>query len=160
DSYVIERAQYPTSRVMTHGIIHDRYVFLGGAQEPIESWANGVLAHLAPGMALQELYIDPAMVPDEQARFLAGALRWMDANEDILFSWGEMIGGDPRTGAVYGFSHGGTLLFLRNPSPHSQSYTVPVAAPMRVRTLYPFLGLEQSAAIELEPYEVRVISIV
>lgn len=166
DTYVENGAQYPTSRVMTHGIIHDRYVFVGGNEETIESWADHVVAHLAPGMTLQELYVDPDMVPDAHAAFLTGAFEWMDENEATLFRWGEMFGGDPREGEAYGFAHEGDrqIVFLRNPSGEPRTITAPFReqAGEPVTVLYPYLASTGQDAgpidVTLEPYEVRVLA--
>ena len=170
--FVKDRSQYPTSRVMTHGIIHDRYVHLGGDRESLASWANGVVAHLAPGMALQELYVDPDMLPDAHARFLAQAFRWADANEEQLFDFGEMFGGDPKAGAPYGFLHGEgrrRLAFLRNPSHEPRVAEVPLGelpGEARVQVLYPRLELlpgavssDEPPEIELGPYEVVLLRV-
>jgi len=168
-----DRSQYPTSRVMTHGIIHDRYVHVGGDREALSSWANGVVAHLAPGPVLQELYVDPDMLPASHAWFLSHALRWVDAREAQLFDFGEMFGGDPARGEPYGFLHGPPgerIAFVRNPTGEPRHLEIPfLAAPGATRALllYPYLELlpepaggEASLRVDLGPYEVRVLETV
>lgn len=168
-NFVLDNAQYPTSRLMTHGIIRDQYVHVGGDQEAFESWANGVVAHMAPGLSLQELYLDPELLPEEHARFLADAFAWFDERSDLLFRYGEMFGGDPQLGLPYGFVHSDgerELLFVRNPSPKSRSLEVPfelVGSEARAVQHYPVarllgsVGSEEPFSVELAPFEVAIV---
>ena len=170
-------SEFPTSRAMTHGIIRDQYVHVGGDNESLESWANGVVAHLAPGMVLQELYVDPALLAADHASFLSGALAFADQRQDLLFRGGEMIGGDPATGATYGFSHDDgirQLVFARNPTSEEQSLWVPLHVVERVTGQgllalqhYPFVtaravieetrGEQRGFNVELAAFEVAVV---
>lgn len=117
-----ERAQFPMSAVMTHGVIYGRRLLLGGKNEPLDKWSDNVVWFFLRGMQMKELYITPSLLSDAQWDILGRACRWAANNAEILRT-AQLILGDPGAGEVYGFSSqaGGVAFFgFRNPSVEPQ----------------------------------------
>ncbi|NUQ34833.1 MAG: DUF1705 domain-containing protein, partial [Planctomycetaceae bacterium] len=115
--YAVEQAQYPLSRLMTHGIIHGRLNRLGGLDETTREWSDSVVFYFARGVQLQELYITPDLMSPEWWRILGRAIQWAGAHAATLDQT-RYLGGEPRRGEVYGYVHWGAdegLVAVRNP---------------------------------------------
>src|SRR4051812_2658601 len=73
---------------------------------------------------LEELYITPSALADDEWRILGAALKWADANADVLKQT-RMIGGRPDAGDAYGYLHWSKdkgIACLRNPSPRPVTF--------------------------------------
>jgi len=140
-----ERAQFPMTAVMTHGIIYGKRNMLGGKDEPLDRWANNVVWYFLRGMQMKELYVTPSLLTDVQWDVLGRAARWATDNAPVLRT-SRFLGGDPGAGKVYGFAscRGGTAFFgFRNPSLVPQQISARGRdlvgdQPVTLRLLYPF----------------------
>ncbi len=168
----IDKIPFPSSRFMTHGIIQDQYVHLGGDTESLRSFADGVVAHFAPGLQLQELYVDTKLLTEKQADFLGSLFLWMDHYHEILSDYGRMFGGNPELGLAYGFNHfkeNIQIVFLRNPSSYKQNIEIPIESNNNVLSfmqVYPYhrlihktLNKTQKFTYEIPPFSVQVFII-
>ena len=140
-----ERAQFPMSAVMTHGVIYGKRNMLGGKNEPLDKWSDNVAWYYLRGMQMKELYVTPSLLTDEMWDVLGRAARWATDNAPVL-RMSRLIGGDPGAGEVYGFaSRSGDVAFFgfRNPSLIPQDISIVGRElvgdrPVRLRLIYPF----------------------
>jgi hypothetical protein len=121
-----DRAQFPIASIMTIGIIDGKLNRLGGEREPIDRWANNVMVNMGRGSLLQELYITPSLLSQQQWDVLASALKWQRQYAKQM-AQGRMLPADPRWGGVYGWVHldeSGGFVCLRNPGIVGRRVTV------------------------------------
>jgi len=167
DRVVKQRLQFPTSALMTHGIIYGRRAMLGGKDEPLHRWADHVVAYHAPGLMMKELYITPSILSEDQWSVLGPTLAWAVAQQEVLAE-SKMTHGNPHAGEVYGYLHaknGRLIWFLRNPSMNPQAVELDVAGaiggrPASVTMTYPYrkaLLCEGPLSVEVGPYQTMVI---
>jgi hypothetical protein len=108
---------YPLNALMLHGIIYATNALHLAAMTGKE-FADQVRAFFGSGTQLQELYITPSLLNQQNWNDLAEAATWSRRNADVLVDT-HWIGGDPGKGDVYGWAswapHKG-ILVLRNPS--------------------------------------------
>ena len=140
-----ERAQFPMTATMTHGVIYGRRNMLGGKNEPLDKWSDNVAWYFLRGMQMRELYITPELLTDAQWDVLGRACRWATDHAAVLRT-AQLTLGDPGNGEVYGFAsraNGVAFFGFRNPSVKPQ--TARIAAreligdtPARLKLIYPF----------------------
>jgi hypothetical protein len=127
---------FPVPALMIHGVFINDMPLSGNPYDPslpgptydLGDIRDEVRSYFATGVALQELYINPARMSDGAWDALAEAARWARAKADILAD-SHWIGGDPAQGEVYGFAAwraGKGILALRNPDDAPASITVEI----------------------------------
>ena len=87
-----------------------------------------VRAFFGSGTSLQELYIQPGKLTDDDWAVLAEAAKWSRENADVLVDT-HWIGGDPSQLQVYGFASWSPrkgIVMLRNPDVRPQEYLLDV----------------------------------
>lgn len=167
DDFVKFRYQFPSSALMTHGIVYARLCMLGGKDEPLHRWAEHVVAYLAPGLMMKELYLTPRLVREDQWAVLGPALAWAEQEKAVLVET-KMTHGNPHLGEVYGYRHvkdGRLIWFLRNPSMNAQKVDLALAeaiggAPARADVIYPYrmvLPTEAGVSLEVPPYQTLAV---
>lgn len=131
---------YPLNSLMLHGMIfaqHHRQL----SKDPQNDFRNEVRSYFGTGTDLQEMYITPRLLSEQNWSDLAEAANWSRANADVLKDT-HWVGGDPAWLQVYGWASWTPrmgILVLRNPSDKSQT--------MRLR-LQDAFELPQGAAQE------------
>ncbi len=115
---------YPLNSLMLHGIIyaqHRKHL----DDDPGHDFRNEVRSYFGTGTQLQEMYITPSLLKQQDWDDLAEAAKWSRANAGVLkdVHW---VGGDPAWLEMYGWaSWGGEsgkgILTLRNPSDREQT---------------------------------------
>lgn len=164
---------FPINSLMLHGVLIAK-----GARDlnndpkndlPAEIWTG-----FGGGTQMQELYITPSLMTQENWDELAKAAKWSKANGSTLIDT-HWIGGDPVKLQVYGWASWSPekgILVLRNPSDREQSFSADAAAlfelPLGAATRYsvtspygqcPVSALEagKSVTFTLKPFEVLVL---
>lgn len=132
---VVQRAPlYPLNSLMLHGIIYAK-----NAQHlkkmSDSDFADQVRSFFGTGTQLQEMYITPALLNEQNWDDLAEAANWSRANARTLIDT-HWIGGDPGKGEVYGWAswsphHGAQpsrgIIVLRNPTDQPVTFRADVA---------------------------------
>ncbi len=120
---------YPLNSLMLHGIIYAKqHPHLN--VDPDNRFRNEVRSYFGTGTQLQEMYITPELLTDQNWDDLAEAAKWARANQDVLKDT-HWVGGNPAWLEVYGWaawSPAKATLVLRNPSNKPQSITLKLAA--------------------------------
>ncbi|MEO6924703.1 MAG: enterotoxin, partial [Bryocella sp.] len=123
---IVERGPlFPLNSLMLHGIIYAREA-KHLTDDPGNDFADEVHSYFGTGTQLQELYITPSLLTKDNWDTLATAAKWSRAHASTLVDT-HWIGGDPAKGEVYGWAATGaheSILTLRNPTDHAQSYTL------------------------------------
>lgn len=122
---VVERGPlYPLNSIMLHGIIYATHaVHLDKMSD--SDFADQVHEFFGNGTQLQELYITPSLLDEQNWDDLAEAAKWSRANADVLVDT-HWIGGDPAKNEVYGWaswSSGKGILVLRNPDDQPATFS-------------------------------------
>ncbi len=119
---------YPLNSLMLHGIIYAHYNKSLNT-DPGNDFRNEVRSYFGTGTQLQEMYITPSLLTQQNWDDLAEAAKWSRANADTLKDT-HWVGGDPAWLQVYGWAswspHKG-ILTLRNPSDKAQAISVKLA---------------------------------
>jgi hypothetical protein len=170
---VLRGPLFPLNSLMLHGIIYAREAE-HLSDDPGNDFPDEVHSYFGTGTQLQEMYITPALLSSKDWDVLAESAKWSRANASILRDT-HWIGGDPAEGAVYGWAawdHNRGILTLRNPTSHSQSFTIDIArafelppqAVQRYRAHSPWktdagqpeitLSAGQPHTFDLEPFQV------
>ncbi len=126
---------YPLNSLMLHGIIFARHA-QGLDQDPGHDFADELWSYFASGTGLQELYVSPDLLSDQNWDELAAAAKWSRARADTLRD-SHWIGGDPARGSVYGWASWSperSIIALRNPSARPQSFTLELGAALELPT--------------------------
>ena len=124
---------YPLNSLMLHGIIYARYA-QGLNTDPQHDFADEVHSYFASGTGLQELYISPDLLSDQDWNALAHAAKWSREHADVLRD-SHWIGGDPARLEVYGWASWmpeQAVLALRNPSDKPQTFDVDIAKALQL----------------------------
>jgi hypothetical protein len=122
---VLDGPLYPLNSLMLHGLIfaqHHREL----KEDPQNSFQHEVRSYFGTGTQLQEMYITPSLLSQQNWDDLAGVAKWSRANADVLKD-SHWIGGNPAWLEVYGWaawSPKKSIITLRNPSDHEQKYTL------------------------------------
>ena len=173
---------YPISSLMVHGIFIHQLPFTWGDEntrqtyDPTEIKAE-IRSFFASGVNLQELYINPEVLPAEAWDVIAEAARWARENFDVLADT-HWVGGDPESGEIYGWAAWTPrkgILTLRNPSAQAQSivldleevFELPPEAPREYALRSPWredcgrrtrrLRAGEPHEFRLAPFEVAVV---
>ncbi len=165
---------FPINSLMTHGVIYAkraRWLNTDPANDlPAEIWSG-----FAYGTQMQEMYVTPSLLTQENWDTLAAAAKWARANADTLVDT-HWIGGDPAKLEVYGWaswSPAKGIVCLRNPSDREQSFSadpaslfeLPAGAAAKYRLVSPkgdkapgdaTLEAGRSTTFTLKPFEVVV----
>jgi hypothetical protein len=167
---------YPLNSLMLHGLIFARHAKNLSA-DPGNDFANEVRSYFGTGTQLQEMYITPALLSEENWNALAETAKWSRGNASILADT-HWIGGDPAALEVYGWaswSREKGIVTLRNPKDQPQAFDLdlqvafelPDGAPHRFSARSPWklgsqadtfeLQARMSRAIRLNPFEVLTL---
>jgi hypothetical protein len=116
---------YPLNSLMLHGLIFAKdHKDLN--KDPGNDFRNEVRSYFGTGTQLQEMYITPSLLTQQNWDDLAEAATWSRKNADVLKDT-HWIGGDPEWLEVYGWASWAPrkgVLVLRNPSGKAQSIRV------------------------------------
>jgi hypothetical protein len=166
---------FPLNSLMLHGLIYARKAN-GLNTDPGNDFADEVHSYFATGAGLQEMYISPDLLSEQNWDTLAGAANWARANAVTLRD-SHWIGGDPARLEVYGWaswSPGHAIVTLRNPSDKPQQFKLELAQALelpgseaKVWSAVPAFGTGpaltlhagQPQQLSLKPFEVRVLNL-
>ena len=115
---------YPLNSIMLHGIIYATNASRLAISSDAD-FAAEVRSFFGSGTQLQELYLTPALLNQQNWGDLAEAAKWSRANADVLVDT-HWIGGDPGKAEIYGWASWSPrrgILVLRNPSDQRASFT-------------------------------------
>jgi hypothetical protein len=168
---------YPLNALMTQGVAYSRQGSAGDPTFNSAGFRDDVHAFFGSGTGLQELYIQPGKLTDDDWRILAEAAKWSRANADVLVDT-HWIGGDPSKGEVYGYASWSPrkgVVMLRNPDDRSHEFALdlgtafelPPGAPTHYRLRSPWAddhdkpSLAAAAGtplcVALQPFEAVVL---
>jgi hypothetical protein len=169
---------FPINSLMLHGIIYAQHaVHLD--TDPDHDFANEVHSYFATGTGLQEMYITPSLLSDQEWDTLAQAANWSRANADVLRDT-HWIGGDPGRLDVYGWaawSQQKSFITLRNPDDKPQLAILDVARQLQLpkdaarkfdvsdswhtggNDLPKTLDADRTVTITLQPFEVLTLQL-
>jgi hypothetical protein len=125
ENIVIQGPLFPINSLMLHGIIYAQKNKRLNT-DPGHDFANEVHSYFATGTQLQEMYITPSLLSQQDWDTLAEAAKWSRANADVLRDT-HWIGGDPGRLDVYGWaswSPAKSIITLRNPDSHPQAAVI------------------------------------
>ena len=166
---------YPLNSLMLHGIIYAKSAH-GLNYDTNNILRSEIRAFFGNGTQLQEMYMTPNLLSQENWDDLAEAAKWARANADTLVDT-HWVGGAPADRQVYGWASWSPkkgILTLRNPSARVQSididpakvFELPVGAAQSYTVVSPFkdqtlnvakLHAGAVTAFKLQPFEVLVI---
>ncbi|OAJ57893.1 enterotoxin [Paraburkholderia ginsengiterrae] len=176
---VVRSPLFPLNSLMLHGIIYAQHNDrLNTAQG--HDFAHEVHSYFGSGAQLQELYITPSLLSDDDWDVLAESARWARANADVLRD-SHWIGGAPDRLEVYGWAAWSpvkSIITLRNPNSMAQDFVLdlhrqlelPAGASERFRALGvwhghavpvpPVLDADQPHNLSLAPFDVFTLEMV
>ena len=165
---------FPLSSLMLHGVIYATHA-RDLKDDPGNDLRDEIRTAFGCGTQLQELYVTPSLLTEQNWDELAEAARWARENAQTLrdVHW---VGGSPAGLEIYGWaawSPGRGTLTLRNPSDAKRTMTLDVgrlfelppgaATTWRLGAPWPGQRLEhlrletnRERTVELEPFEVLV----
>jgi N-acetyl-beta-hexosaminidase len=175
DRVVCNSELYPLNSLMLHGIIYARKA-RGLNYDTNNILRSEIRAFFGSGTQLQEMYITPSLMTQQNWDDLAEAAKWSRANAATLVDT-HWIGGRPASNEVYGWAAWSSkkgILTLRNPSERVQSikidpakvFELPKGAPKNYTIVNPFkdqtvdvtkLTAGVETTFKLQPFEVLVI---
>jgi hypothetical protein len=175
DEVVSRSDLYPLNSLMLHGIIYARKAH-GLNYDTNNIFKSEVRAMFGNGTQLQEMYITPSLLTQENWDTLAEAAKWSRANAETLVDT-HWVGGRPEDHEVYGWAAWSPrkgILTLRNPTSQTRSilidpakaFELPNGAPQKFSVASPFkdqkvdvtqLRAGEDTKFELQPFEVLVI---
>lgn len=125
----LEKAQFPISSLMTHGIMRGRLDHTA-PEESVEEWSDYVIMFFGRGTQLQELYLSPDLISEPFWDVLGSAIRWAKEHEKTL-QHTAFIGGSPAHADPYGYAHWSEemgIIVLRNPSIIPSRYLIDMSS--------------------------------
>jgi hypothetical protein len=131
EDFVTNKAQFPISSLMTHGIIKGKANMLGGNAELIEDWRDEVVHYYSVGNMMYELYISPDILSADEMDTLGNVTKWATANAHPLLDNSTMVLGDPAKREAYGYVHSipeKSIVTIRNPFVRPQTVKLKVDA--------------------------------
>ena len=167
---------YPLNSLMLHGVIFAVHAENLGRTDDAD-FADEVHDFFGTGTQLQEMYITPKLLAQQNWDDLAEAAKWSRANANVLVDT-HWIGGDPGKGEVYGWASWSPrkgILVFRNPGDQpaefmadiKELFELPAGAPRDYQLRSPWKrdcqlpGVElragQAHAIKLQPFETLVM---
>jgi hypothetical protein len=175
---VLRSPLFPLNSLMLHGIVvaqcNPRLNMPEG-----NAFAHEVRSFFASGTQLQELYITPSLLGDDDWNVLAQAARWARVNSDVLRD-SHWIGGAPDEAAIYGWAGWAphkAIVTLRNPHDEAQRFALALrdqlelppeaAGRFHARSLWragtagvpAVLDADVPYAIQLAPFEVLTLEL-
>ena len=169
---------YPLNSLMLHGLIYaQREKEL--STDPGHDFRNEIRSYFGTGTQLQEMYITPSLLTEQNWDDLAEAAKWARSNASVLKDT-HWVGGNPASLEVYGWASWSpkkAILTLRNPSDKPQSiridpqtvFELPLRAaqeftahsPWKEDAGKPSLKLHAGVAqeIRLAPFEVMTLDV-
>lgn len=177
-SIVMKGPLFPLNSLMLYGIIYAKQAkYLASQSE--QDFADQVWSYFATGTQLQEMYITPELLSDNNWQVLASAANWAYENQAILFD-SHWIGSDPTKLAIYGWvawASNKSIISLRNPSDKPQVYyldlqrdlELPAGTSQSYQVSLNYISqagskkpatINQSALVTLSPFETVVMSLV
>ncbi len=168
---------FPINSLMLHGMIYARYAQRLG-DDPGHDFADEVHDYFGTGTQLQEMYITPSLLSEQDWDVLAEAAKWSRDNAQVLKD-SHWIGGDPARLEVYGFASWTpqkAILTLRNPNDRAQDFTtslasileLPTGAASAYRARTPWkasnapemkIAAQQTHTFHLEPFQVLTLEL-
>ena len=156
---VLQGPLYPLNSLMTQGIVHGTHGPAALMDDNPKEFADEVWSFFGSGTSLQELYITPQRLTNEQWDILAAGAKWSRANADVLVDT-HWVGGDPGKHQVYGWASWAPrkgILVLRNPDDKSANIQIDVGAAFQLpqdavqkfRLISPVPGTEQTISMEV-----------
>jgi hypothetical protein len=133
---------YPLNSLMLHGLIYAQH-HRDLDKDPGNDFRNEIRSYFGTGTQLQEMYITPSLLNEQNWDDLAEAAKWSRENADVLKDT-HWVGGDPAWLEVYGWASWTPrkgILVLRNPSDREQT-----------------IGLRLQEVFELPPDAAKVYS--
>jgi len=121
---------FPLNSLMTQGVAYSRGGLAGDPTFNSAGFKDDVRSFFGSGTGLQELYIQPGKLTEEDWTVLADAAKWSRANTDVLVDT-HWIGGDPSKLEIYGYASWSPrkgIIMLRNPGDQAQKFTLDVGA--------------------------------
>jgi hypothetical protein len=175
DEVVSRSDLYPLNSLMLHGIIYAQKAH-GLNYDTNNIFRSEVRVMFGNGTQLQEMYITPALLTQDNWDTLAEAAKWSRINADTLVDT-HWVGGRPDDHEVYGWAAWSPkkgILTLRNPTARVQSikidpakaFELPEGAPQYYSIVNPFkdqtvevtrLRAGEETVFKLQPFEVLVI---
>ncbi|HTH42933.1 MAG TPA: enterotoxin [Terracidiphilus sp.] len=119
---------YPLNSLMLHGIIYAQKA-QNLETDPGSDFRDEVRDYFGEGTQLQEMYVTPGLLSEQNWNDLAEAAKWSRANAQVLKDT-HWIGGDPAKLEVYGWAAWTPqrgIIVLRNPSDKPQEFSINVA---------------------------------
>jgi hypothetical protein len=116
---------YPLNSLMLHGLIFAKHAKRLDS-DPGGDFEAEVRSYFGSGTQLQEMYVTPALLSEENWDALAEAARWARSNAATLKDT-HWVGGDPARLEIYGWgawSPDRSVLTLRNPADRPQRLEV------------------------------------
>lgn len=168
---------FPVNSLMTHGVIYTKRAH---NLEKVEGddLKNEIWSGFGSGTQMQEIYVSPGLLTQDEWDTLAAAAKWTRANGDTLVDT-HWIGGSPADMEVYGWASWSPrkgILTLRNPSSRTQTvsfdpaavFELPAGAPAEYRLSSPkgdslpaeVIRAGTPFSITLQPFEVLVLEAV
>jgi hypothetical protein len=159
---------YPLNSLMLHGLIYARHARHLDS-DPNGDFKDEIHDYFGTGTQLQEMYITPSLLTDNDWDVLAEAAKWSRANADVLVDT-HWIGGDPAMLEVYGWASWSPrmgIIVLRNPSDKEQifrldvqkAFELPPGAARNYTAASPWKEDAGKKSVELaagQPYELRL----
>jgi len=173
---VVSRSElYPLNSLMLHGIIYAQKAH-GLNYDTNNIFRSEVRAMFGNGTQLQEMYITPSLLSQDNWDTLAEAAKWSRANASTLVDT-HWVGGRPDDHEVYGWAAWSPkkgILTLRNPTARARTinidpakaFELPAGAPQNYTVSNPFkdqtvdvtnLRAGVETKFRLKPFEVLVI---
>jgi len=157
---------FPLSSLMLHGLILAREAARLNA-DPGHDFTAEVHSYFGSGTQLQEMYLTPSLLSEQDWNTLAEAAKWSRANASVLQDT-HWIGGDPAKLEVYGWASWTPrkgIVTLRNPSDHEQEFALdvsrafelPAGAAQRYAAHSPWAAGQEAAAYDLRAGHVQRI---
>ncbi|HEY2857349.1 MAG TPA: enterotoxin [Terracidiphilus sp.] len=116
---------YPINSLMLHGMIFaQQHKELN--KDPDNDFRNEARSYFGTGTQLQEMYITPSLLSQQNWDDLAEAANWSRANAEVLKDT-HWIGGNPAWLEVYGWASWTSakgILVLRNPGNAPQTFSI------------------------------------
>jgi hypothetical protein len=169
---------YPLNSLMLHGIIYAQH-HRDLDKDPGNDFRNEVRSYFATGTQLEEMYITPSLLSEQNWDDLAEAAKWSRANAEVLKDT-HWVGGDPAWLEVYGWAAWTPkrgILVLRNPSNREQvmrlrlvdAFALPPEAPKVYSARSPWkedagrpaivLQAQEAHEFHLAPFQVLTLDI-
>ena len=153
---------------MLHGMIYaQQHEEL--SKDPDNDFRNEMRSYFGTGTQLQEMYITPSLLSQQNWDDLAEAAKWSRANAEVLKDT-HWVGGDPKWLEVYGWAAWTPkkgILTLRNPSDKPQTmrlkladvFELPESAAQLYRARSPWKSDAGKLAIELDARQEHVFAL-